>query len=217
MPPPPRLCARRVKRESMLANGVISEPYVHGVVHCAGNPVYGHPCVSPILDITNGTDDVMDVRYASRASGLNFSESNRVILQPNGGKALLTGMLPGNSGGLGGQISYLAVSLGLLGPFDVYALVFSAGLGFHLVSAPGKFQEAPDGSIVQVSVDPATCATPTAGVFPLQYKGCAAPNWWPWNLVFTVSFGKKCTNKNAQAPCAALSEWALATTVPPAP
>ena len=196
-------------RDMTSANGVISEPYVHGIVYCTGNAVYGHPCVSPILDLTNSTGQDMVVYYASRASGLHLDEASRVFLAPSS-KTLITGMLPGNSGGLGGAVSYLAVSTNSsTGPFDLYALVFSPGAGFQLVPAPGSFGVV-GAAVTQVGAAN-SCATPTVGVFPLQFKGCAAPNWQPWNLVYTASFGAACNNKGAPAPCAALGTWALAT------
>lgn len=188
------------------ANGVITQPYVRGVVQCAGNPVYGFSCVSPILDLTNSTDKPLVVSYSSRARDLSLDEANRITLEPNGGRALLTGMLPSAETRSGSRlVSFVAISSGQL--FDVYSLVFGSGSGYQLVPAAGHF-EASTGGIVSVSDTPSTCVTPTVGVFPLQYCGCAAPNW-PWNLVYTASIGRQgqCYNRGAVAPCESLASW----------
>lgn len=196
----------------LAANGVISEPYVKGVVHCSGNPVYGHPCAAPIIDITNLTDEPMTILYTSRATGLQLQEANRVTVAPKD-KALLTGMLPGNSGGLGGHVSYLAVALGASDDFDLYAFVFFPNGGYGLVPTEGHFQIAPGGAVLQVADAAATCCSPTANVFPLQFAGCAAPKW-PWTLVYTAAISKQnraCQRTTPVLPCAALATWALAT------
>ena len=201
----------------MPANGVITQPYVKGVVYCAGNAVYGFPCVSPILDLTNSTDKQAIVQYASRVDALFLPEANRVYLQPNGGRALLTGMLPGGLGSPPGAlvVSYVAIGFdGPAGAFDVYALVFASAAGYQLVPAAGHFTLGLAGEVVKVADLPSSCVTPTVGVFPLEYCGCAAPSW-PWNLVYTASIGLygQCNNVGAVPPCEALANWAL---VPPA-
>ena len=200
------------------ANGVISQPYVQGVVYCSGNPVYGFPCVSPILDLTNSTADPVVVHYASRADALFLPDVNRVFLAPNGGRALLTNMLPGSIGAPPGVVvvSYVAIGFdGPLGQFDVYALVFMSGAGYQLVPAAGHFGFATGGEIVQTGDAPTSCVTPTVGVFPLEFCGCAKPTW-PWALVYTASIGLngQCNNRGAIPPCEALASWVLNSPAP---
>jgi len=198
----------------MLANGVITQPYVKGVVHCTDNAVYGFACVSPILDLTNSTDKKAIVQYASREDALFLPDANRVYLAPNGGRALLTGMLPG---GLGSSsqgsalVSYVAIGFGEpTDSFDIYALVFMSAIGYQLVPAAGHFSLGLAGEVLKITDGPATCVTPTVGVFPLEYCGCAAPTW-PWNLVYTAAIGLsgECNNVGAISPCVALADWAL--------
>jgi hypothetical protein len=201
----------------MPANGVITQPYVRGVVHCAGNAVYGFPCVSPILDLTNSTDRKAILQYASRADALFLPDANRVYLEPKGGRALLTGMLPGSIGTQPGAVVVSYVAIGFDGPsgsFDVYALVFASAAGYQLVPAAGHFELGLTGEVVKIADAPETCVTPTVGVFPLEYCGCAAP-LWPWNLVYTASIGLvgQCYNRGALPPCESLASWA---TVPQA-
>lgn len=200
--------------KQMSANGVITQPYVRGIVYCAGNAVYGYPCVSPILDLKNSTDQRVVLQYASRADTLFLPNANRVYVEPNGGRVLLTNMLPGSVGTTPGAVVVSYVAIGLDGPdgsFDVYALVFASGAGYQLVPAAGHFEQDPSGYAVKVADIPDTCVTPTVGVFPLEYCACAAPKW-PWNLVYTASIGLagQCYNRNAVPPCKALADWAVA-------
>ena len=196
---------------TVVANGVISQPYVRGVVFCAGNAVYGFSCVSPIVDLTNSTPNEAVVHYASRKESLFVGEANRVSLAANGGRALLTNLLPGSIGLPGSAaVSYVAVGFdGPTGEFDVYALVFGNGSGYQMVPAAGHFAVGLGGETVKVSDAPLSCVTPTVGVFPLEYCGCAAPKW-PWGLVYTASIGLSCNNIGAVPPCKALANWAAA-------
>ena len=192
----------------MTATGVITHPYGRGIVHCAGNAVYGFPCVSAILDLTNSTDRRATIHYASRAEAFSLDTANRVFLEP-GARVLLTGMLPGSIGSTPGLVVVSYVAIGFGEAFDVYALVFSSGAGYQLVPAAGNFES---GLVVnQTSDSPVTCVTPTVGVFPLEYCGCAAPSW-PWNLVYTASIGLngKCYNRGALPACEALANWVSA-------
>ena len=195
----------------MSANGVISQPYVRGVVQSAGNAVYGFSCVSPILDITNSTEKRAILYYASRVDALFLPDANRVFLEPNGGRALLTNMLPGSLGSPPGSVVVSYVTIGfdeLSGPFDVYALVFASAAGYQLVPAAGNFQVDVVNQVVKIADSPASCVTPTVGVFPLQCCSCAAPKW-PWNLIYTASIGLagQCYNRHPIAPCEALAQW----------
>ena len=202
----------------MYANGVISQPYVQGVVYTSGNPVYGFPCVSPILDLTNLTDAKVVINYASRAEALFLPGVNKVFLAPGGGRTLLTNMLPGSIGAPPGVVvvSYIAIGFdGSSEQFDVYALVFMSGAGYQLVPAAGHFGFGAGGEIVKTAAAPTSCVTPTVGVFPLEFCKCAKPSW-PWTLVYTAAIGLngQCNNRGAIPPCETLATWVLSSPAP---
>ncbi len=191
----------------MVANGLQSQPLVNGAVWCSGNPVVGHGCVSPIVNLANATDAEAHVWYGSLQATLDLADANHLRV-PAGKQVLLTDLL---AGGLGpsGPVSFVAVGLaGHDGPFSLFALTFTPTAGYWLVPAAGLFQVV-GGAVVQVGAEATTCVTPTLGVFAPQFCGCAKPSW-PWGLIYTGAIGAKCNNYGAVAPCQALAAWAVA-------
>jgi hypothetical protein len=182
-------------------NGVISTPYIHGVVQCAGNAVMGATCVAPLIDISNDTANPIFIHYASRRDILFVSDTSRIIVQPSE-KTLITGLLPGSL--VSSAVSFLAIGFSE-GDFDVYALTFTSQAGYKFVQAAGHFGLGAGGETTRISNVLQTSLTPTKGIFPLVYAGCAHPAW-PWGLVFTVAV--KGPMKRGGTPCMALADWA---------
>jgi hypothetical protein len=192
------------------ANGIITQPYVNGIVHISGNTVYGYSCVAPIIALTNSTPNEAVIHYAARAEVLVLGNAARLFLAPNGGQALLTNLLPGSIGlpKNSAVVTYISVGFdGVGGEFDLYALVFGNGAGYQLVPTSCRFVPGIGGETLRVDNMPQTCITPTAGVFPLEFCGCASPKW-PWSLVYTASIGLACNNRSAVPSCEALAQWA---------
>lgn len=197
----------------LAANGVISEPLIHGVVYCNNNAVYGYTTVAPIVNVVNKSSNEIVLRYASRQDNLALSLSAfgnaNTVRVASGGQALLVDLIPGSLGSPGGIVTFITVEQSGQQGFDLYALVFTTARGYYLVRAPDHFEMDSSGAISVSETLPNTAVAPTTPVFPLEFCGCQKPKW-PWALVYTAAFFPRPADpREDRGPdCAALTTWA---------
>jgi hypothetical protein len=148
-----------------------------------GNQILGYHCVSPIIDLTNSTPNEVIVCFACLKESLFLSESSRLYICSQGGKSLLTNLLPSTPS----LMSYIAVGFdGMDGDFDLYSLVFDLAKGYQILSASTRVRQGAGGETIRVDESRHTNLIVTKAVYPLDFCGCVVPQW-PWRLVLTAS------------------------------